>query len=178
MNKAASSISEEERRSAPIVVGVDGSNVSRRALAWAAQEAEIRGNTVLAISTYQIPAMATADLGFSLASVDVSELAEYTQRVLATEIAEVTTRHPKVRIEAKVVEGSAAQVLIDASQLASVLVVGSRGHGGFVGLLLGSVSQQCVTHARCPVVAVVRPSAQPDQAEARQPGPAGQATVS
>lgn len=79
MNKAASSISEEERRSAPIVVGVDGSNVSRRALAWAVQEAEIRGNTVLAISTYQIPAMATADLGFNLASVNVSELAEYTR---------------------------------------------------------------------------------------------------
>jgi nucleotide-binding universal stress UspA family protein len=151
MNKAASTISKEERRSGPIVVGVDGSNASRRALEWAVGEAEAHGNSVLAISTYLIPTMATAVPGS-----DIQELADRCQKILATEISEASKGHSSVRIEAKVVEGPAAQVLIDASKPASALVVGSRGHGGFVGLLLGSVSQQCVTHADCPVM-VVRP---------------------
>ena len=60
MNKAASTISDERRRSGPIVVGVDGSNASRRALEWAVREAEARGSGVLALSTYQMPAMAAA----------------------------------------------------------------------------------------------------------------------
>jgi nucleotide-binding universal stress UspA family protein len=154
MNKAASTISDERLRSGPIVVGVDGSNASRRALDWAVREAEAHGSGVLALSAYQMPAMAAAAPGYT---VGIEELGDYCKKVLETEISAISKSHPSVQIKAKTVEGPAAQILIDASELASALVVGSRGHGGFIGLLLGSVSQQCVTHARCPVV-VVRPS--------------------
>ena len=86
----------------------------------------------------------------------MQELADYTRDTLTLAVPEATAGHPAVKVEARVTEGPAAEALIDASQRASVLVVGSRGHGGFVGLLLGSVSQQCVTHAHCPVM-VMRP---------------------
>lgn len=154
MDRGASTHSETKRRLGPIVVGVDGSSSSKRALEWAVREAEVHGNTVLAISTYSIPAMATAESGFALETANIQELADYCRDVLATQIAEVSEGHSSVRIESKVVNGPAAPVLIDASGSAATLVVGSRGHGGFMGLLLGSVSQQCVSHAHCPVVVV------------------------
>jgi nucleotide-binding universal stress UspA family protein len=93
------------------------------------------------------------------------------RNVLATEVIEASKGHPSVQIESKVFEGPPAEVLINAARSAQILVVGSRGHGGFVGLLLGSVSQQGVTHAHCPVV-VVRALQEPDTvpgAEAGQP---------
>jgi nucleotide-binding universal stress UspA family protein len=74
-----------------------------------------------------------------------------------------------VEIECRAVEGGAPEVLIAAADEADLLVVGSRGHGGFAGLLLGSVSQQCAHHARCPVVIVHAPTpaaTRPDPAEA------------
>jgi nucleotide-binding universal stress UspA family protein len=152
------------------VVGVDGSSSSQRALEWAVREAEVHGNTVLAISTYSIPTMAIAESGFALESGNLQELADYCRDVLATQIAEVSDGHSSVRIEPKVVHGPAAQVLIDASDSASTLVVGSRGHGGFIGLLLGSVSQQCVSHAHCPVV-VVRTSEAGAEPPVQSPNP-------
>lgn len=156
MNKVAENRSDEERGSAPIVVGIDGSEASRSALQWAVREAESKGYSVLVISTYAIPAIAMAEPGFSYEPANVQELADYCRQVVATEVSAASKEHPAVKIEAKVIEGPAAQTLIDASERASMLVVGSRGHGGFVGLLLGSVSQQCVTHAHCPVM-VMRP---------------------
>jgi nucleotide-binding universal stress UspA family protein len=69
-----------------------------------------------------------------------------------------------VKIERRVVEGPAASVLVDESRAADLLVVGSRGHGGFTGLLLGSVSQQCAQHAECPVV-IVRSSSRTSEQE-------------
>jgi nucleotide-binding universal stress UspA family protein len=71
---------------------------------------------------------------------------------------------PGVVVELLVEEGSAARVLIRESENAELLVVGSRGHGGFVGLLLGSVGQQCAAHARCPVVIVHKAVAPPPEA--------------
>jgi nucleotide-binding universal stress UspA family protein len=109
---------------------------------------------VLAIRTYSIPALATADPGFVLQPVDIQELANAWRKVLDGEVAAASRGRDAVKIDAKVIEGPAARTLIDASQKASTLVVGSRGLGGFVGLLLGSVSQQCVTHAHCPVVVI------------------------
>jgi nucleotide-binding universal stress UspA family protein len=82
----------------------------------------------------------------------LQELEDYTRDTLTRAVSEATAGHPSVRVEARVAEGPAAEALISASHRASLLVVGSRGHGGFVGLLLGSVSQQCVTHAPCPVM--------------------------
>jgi nucleotide-binding universal stress UspA family protein len=171
MSRSASN-SEEERRSAPIVVGVDGSNASRRALEWAVREAECRGNTVLAIGTYQIPAMATATPGFVFDPATMAELADLCRKVMATEFSEATKGHASVRISARVLEGPAAPTRIDASAQASALVVGARGHGGFVGLLLGSVSQHCVNHAHCPVV-VIRPFSEPAEGAASDSGEPG-----
>jgi nucleotide-binding universal stress UspA family protein len=152
MKSAAANPSDDARHSAPILVGVDGSEPSRSAI----KEAEEQGNSVLAVSTYAVPAIAMAAPGFSFEPANSQELADYTRDTLTRTVSEATAGHPSVRVEARVTEGPAAEALIDASHRASLLVVSSRGHGGFMGLLLGSVSQQCVTHAHCPVM-VMRP---------------------
>jgi len=77
-------------------------------------------------------------------------------RVVEDAAEQVRAGHPALEVWAHALEGSPADLLVERSAQAALLVVGTRGRGGFTGLLLGSVSQQCVTHARCPVV-VVRP---------------------
>jgi nucleotide-binding universal stress UspA family protein len=156
MSTIAKSDSEQADSTSPIVVGVDGSPTARLALDWAIREAEAHGNPVLAISSWELPAMAAASPGYSFAVADMQELADICRRTLVAEIAEASKGHPSVQIEPRVVEGPPALALIDASEHAAALVTGSRGHGGFLGLLVGSVSQQCVTHAHCPVM-VIRP---------------------
>lgn len=152
----------------PILVGVDGSSTARLALRWALQEALAHDRAVTAICTYAIPALAltapvpTMDPGYE------TELAQACSETLAIEVAEASRGLAPLKVETKVVEGSAARVLIDASHKASMLVVGSRGHGGFAGLLLGSVSQQCAAHAGCPVV-VMRPRAGDDKSPSLEP---------
>ena len=74
------------------------------------------------------------------------------RRELDDAIATARTAHPKVQFRPVVVEGHPAPALVDASRGASLLVVGSRGHGEFAGMLLGSVSEHCVTKAHCPVL--------------------------
>ena len=76
------------------------------------------------------------------------------EQMLREAVERVRSDHPAVNVETAVIEGPAAQVLVDMSAEADLLVVGSRGRGGFSELLLGSVSQQCVHHARCPVTVV------------------------
>jgi nucleotide-binding universal stress UspA family protein len=79
------------------------------------------------------------------------------ERVLREAIEEVRRDQPAAEVEPLVADGPAAQVLVDMSADADMLVVGSRGRGGFAGLLLGSVSQQCVHHAHCPVTVIREP---------------------
>jgi nucleotide-binding universal stress UspA family protein len=153
MSESTESVPQAAGQTAPIVVGVDGSPASGLALRWAIREAEASSNPVLAISAYSIPAVAASAPGYD---GDTDGLADECRSLLAAEIAAASKDHPAVRIESKVVEGPAALALIEASLDASALMVGSSGRGGLVGLLLGSVSQQCVAHAICPVV-VVRP---------------------
>ena len=81
-------------------------------------------------------------------------LAENAEALLQKTLTEVLGDSPSLAVDARVVEGNAAKVLIDLSDGADLLVVGSRGHGGFAGLLLGSVSQQVAAHAQCNVVVV------------------------
>ena len=135
----------------PIVVGVDGSQNGRRALEWALDEAALRGASLVLVHGI--------DLGLSVAEpygggYMLDQLQQSGQAALAEAAAAATDRG--VQSERRLETGSAAYSLIDASNGAALLVVGSRGHGGFVGLLLGSVSAACVHHAHCPVV-VVRP---------------------
>ena len=135
-----------------IVVGVDGSAPSRAALAWAVRQARLTGAAVEAIIAWEYPAA----YGYTMpAAPEINyNYEEMAAEVLASTIAEVCGQGEPVKISSRVVEGNAAQMLLDASAGAELLVVGSRGHGGFVEALLGSVGQHCVHHATCPVVVI------------------------
>jgi nucleotide-binding universal stress UspA family protein len=140
-----------------IVVGVDGSDCSTEALRWALGEARLRGASLRVVYAWKLPVFVPN--GFAPVPIpDPDELRETARRRLDEIVAEVMGKATDLEIERKAVEGSAAQVLVEEAEGANLLVVGSRGHGGFTGLLLGSVSQQCAAHATCPVV-VVRSSA-------------------
>ena len=99
---------------------------------------------------------AAATYGYTMpAAPEINyDFAEIAAEVVANAIAEVGGQGEPVKISSRVVEGNAAQALLDASAGADLLVVGSRGHGGFVEALLGSVSQHCIHHATCPVVVI------------------------
>ena len=133
---------------ARIVVGVDGSEQSKAALRWAIEEARLRGAQVRAVYAWTLPHVA-AGTGVLMVPA-LEELQRDGEEVLEAAIAEVATAG--VVVERAAVEGSAARVLVEAAEGADLLVVGSHGHGGFAGLLLGSVSQQVAHHAPCPVV--------------------------
>jgi nucleotide-binding universal stress UspA family protein len=165
MNALASIRTDRDHLSGPVVVGVDGSPASRRALEWAVREAAAKGTKVLAISAYRIPSLVSAAPYAAWSPALKEELADEANKVLSRLIWATAETHPEVEIEAKVVEGLPADVLIETSERASALVVGSRGHGGLVGSLLGSVSNRCVAHAHCPVV-VVGPASPVEEAPA------------
>lgn len=138
------------------VVGVDDSRGARAAVAWAAQHAAATGGRLRVVHAYEFP----------VAWIDVyaPELPQWRQRA-QQDAEEMTERvvsdvlEPGKRegVEVEVVEGSPVDVLHDESRDAAVVVVGSRGRGGFTGLLLGSVSQRVAQHAACPVVIVPTP---------------------
>jgi nucleotide-binding universal stress UspA family protein len=147
-------MSERDGRIPRIVAGVDGSPSSLAALRWAVRQAGLTGGTVEAVIAWQYPAAVTGYAWMPIAVVESVDYAEIAQKVVAEAISNVDTAGSDVRISARVQEGFPAQVLIDAAADADLLVVGSRGHGGFAGALLGSVSMHCVHHAPCPVVVV------------------------
>jgi len=137
---------------AMIVVGVDGSEESKEALRWALEEALLCEASVRAVYAWHDPYLVTPGFG-PPQDFAPDALRERAVELLDAIIADVAS-DSEVHVDATVAEGRAASVLVDAADGADLLVVGSRGHGGFVGLLLGSVSQQCVTHAPCPVLVV------------------------
>lgn len=134
-----------------IVVGIDGSPNSAGALAWAIQEAQYRGASVKAVHAWQM--VFTGDI-YGGAQVDPGFLEKAGRAVLDQAVDQADTRSVAGSIERILVHGGAATALIDAAKDADLLVVGSRGRGGFAGLLLGSVSQQVAHHAPCPLVIV------------------------
>jgi nucleotide-binding universal stress UspA family protein len=138
-----------------IVVGVDGSDNAVDALDWAAREAQYRHEELRVVSAWIYP----STMGYAIA-VDLEQFEKAAQDVADTAVARVRTTAPDVVVTADVCEGQPPLVLVAASAGADLLVVGTRGLGGFRGLVLGSVSQHCVHHAHCPVV-VVRPSEAP-----------------
>jgi nucleotide-binding universal stress UspA family protein len=130
-----------------IVVGVDGSPASVDALRWAAQQAALTGASLETVTSWSYP----TTYGFPvIANVDWEQGARAVLEQAITDA--LGEAGPPVR--RRVVEGHPAQVLARAAEGADLLVVGSRGHGGFAGLLLGSVSEHVVAHAPCPVVVV------------------------
>lgn len=141
-----------------IVVGLDGSAESLQALRWSLDEARHRQTTVLAVYVWQFPVAASWASPYLIAGpselpeIDADELRRQAKARLAGFVAQVDPAG--VQVEQKVVEGHPAEELSIVAKDAELLVVGSRGHGGFSGLLLGSVSQACLHHAHCPVVIV------------------------
>ncbi|MCL2780199.1 MAG: universal stress protein [Actinomycetia bacterium] len=139
----------EQNRSKRIVVGVDGSDQSRAALRWAWQLAGPLGAEIDAVMTCDARPYA---YGWPVAG-DWDPLPE-AEGVLTATIDEVFGDARPAGMRALVREGNPAKALLDTAQGASMLVLGSRGHGGFTGLLLGSVSAHCAAHAKCPVLVV------------------------
>jgi nucleotide-binding universal stress UspA family protein len=132
-----------------IVVGVDGSVPSKAALAWAISQAKLTGAVVEAVTAWEFP----ATYGYMAPMTDVS-WEDLAVQVSDDALAGASPTAGQVKITRKVSEGNAARVLLEEAAGASLLVVGSRGHGGFAEALLGSVGQHCVHHATCPVVVI------------------------
>jgi nucleotide-binding universal stress UspA family protein len=135
-----------------IVVGVDGSPGAQAALRFALEEARLRDAKVKAVYVWTLP-MVTAPGGLPpglYEDLGVGAEKELEEALLAV-------NGSADGVERVVAQGAPARVLIDLAQDADLLVVGSRGRGGFTGLLLGSVSQQCLHHAPCPIVVVPSP---------------------
>lgn len=132
-----------------IVVGVDGSPPSELALRWAVDQARLTGQIVHAVIAWEFP----LNYGASVIDADI-DWAEQSRTVLKTAVDDVLGGAGTPHVEQEVHRGNPAGVLLDAAAGAGLLVVGSRGRGGFTGMLLGSVSQHLVTHAPCPVLVV------------------------
>lgn len=136
-----------------IVVGIDGSEGARRALEFALREAKLRGAEVHAVTTWQVPTMAYPG-GYVPQVPTKDEWAQAATETLDEVLDSYNGAKAGVDVARIVREGQAADVLVEESEHADLLVVGSRGLGGFRGLLVGSVSQQCAHHAHCPVAIV------------------------
>ncbi|GAB2920671.1 universal stress protein [Streptomyces heilongjiangensis] len=128
-----------------LVVGVDGSPHSAAAVDVAFEEAALRGALLRALYVWHPPLLGALDEEAALSEC---------RRVLAETVAGRTARYPDVELHHEVVRGHPVQVLTGAAEHALGLVVGTRGHGGFTGMLLGSVSQGVLHHAHCPVILV------------------------
>lgn len=145
--------------SARIVVGVDGSELSRLALSWALRLAPTMQASLLVVTAWQ-HAVLTAASAYGVGSGVFPEYPELLHPEKEAEhmqsqcLEAVFTDGRPVGLETRIEPGSPAKVLVEASEGAAMLVLGSRGHGGFTGLLLGSVSYSCVAHAKCPVLVV------------------------
>ncbi len=157
-----------------IVVGIDGSPEAQAALRWAVDEAALTGADLTAMYVYPPAKRSEPFLGSSHFpdSSTVQQLADESRRWteqqdrhshdvalhnLSRFVQEVVTRDVDVHVQLVAMPGKPSRRLVEASRGADLLVVGARGHGGFKDLKLGSVSEQCVRHARCPVL-VIRPS--------------------
>ena len=132
-----------------IVVGVDGSPAAQGALAWALDEARLRNAEVLALYACTLDAA----LAPPAVPLDVEALTATAEEFLEAEVARVPGSDDVV-LSRRVVNCPPAEALIEAARDADILVVGARGLGGFKGLLVGCVSNQCAQHADCPVVVV------------------------
>jgi nucleotide-binding universal stress UspA family protein len=139
-----------------IVVGVDGSPPSIAALRWAIHQAELTGATIDAIIAWEFPVVAGGFRWAANAAFDGTEYAESTAKTLNAAVS-AASPPPAVTVNQVVVEGTPAEVLLQAAKDADLLVVGNRGHGAFADALIGSVSVRCLHHATCPVVIVRTP---------------------
>ncbi len=131
-----------------IVVGFDGSDSSKQALRWAASQAALIGDVVEVITAWTWP----TSYGWTVAFPTEYDPAVDAHVAVDATVGPLRAEFPRVSFETRVIEGPPAPTLVEASHAAELLVVGSRGHGAFAGMLLGSVSDHCVAHAHCPVL--------------------------
>ncbi|GAB3271536.1 universal stress protein [Sinomonas notoginsengisoli] len=132
-----------------IVVGVDGSPLSIEALKWAARLQPTVGGPIAAIAAWHLPTSSAGYLQYSGIEWNPEQDAA---TVLEEALNDAYGDERPEGLSARTVEGRAARVLVEASRDAAMLIVGSRGLGGFMGMLLGSVSRACAEHAACPVM--------------------------
>lgn len=132
-----------------IVVGVDGSEPSKAALRWAARLAPAIGATIEAVIAWEFP----TNFGWAVEAGDWRPDRD-AETILNETLDDVLGSERPDGLVGSVREGRTASVLLEAAQGAQMLIIGSRGHGGFTGLLLGSVSAECAEHASCPVLVV------------------------
>ena len=137
-----------------ILVGVDGSDNSVLALKWALREAKLRGDRVEVLHGWHFPYVADPT---GLTPYPIDTISESAEAVLHDVLAACASDAEGVEVTSRVVQTAGAEFLVTASADADLLVVGRRGHGGFLTLVMGSVAQQVAAHAHCPVV-IVGPS--------------------
>ena len=134
-----------------ILVGIDGSDNSLRALRWALAEARMRGDAVELVHSWHFPYVADPT---GMVPYPGTALEECGQAIVADALKAVATEAEGIAISTRIEQGAGASPLIEASRGADLLVIGRRGHGGFLTLVMGSVAQQVAAHAHCPVVVV------------------------
>jgi nucleotide-binding universal stress UspA family protein len=139
-----------DARSGPVVVGVDGSELSAYAVDFALEQAAHRGTSLIAIHAWWVE-FVDGVVVTTEGSAQWQKAAERMRLDVAETLAGCRERHPDVEVTVRLEQSRPADALVGASEYASLVVVGARGHGGFAGLLLGSVSRELLMHAAGPV---------------------------
>nr|WP_120491580.1 universal stress protein [Corynebacterium lactis] len=146
----------EETKYGPVVVGVDGSDVSEKATEYAFREADARGAELIAVHTWMDMQVQASLAGLSAAQNKWQVVEDEQKALLGHRLAKYSEKYPDVQIKKVVTRDRPVRALADASEGAQLLVVGSHGRGGFKGMLLGSTSRALLQAAPCPMM-VVRP---------------------
>ncbi|WP_341729723.1 universal stress protein [Brooklawnia sp.] len=141
----------QENPDGPVVVGIDDSNEARAAAKLAFEAAQLRGVPLIAIHAWDY-AMLGTPWEYDIWDESMSEIMDSLTKNIKGVFADIKAQYPSVQVELRVVDSSPSQALIDASIDAGLVVVGSRGRGGFTGLLLGSTSKRVLRDAHCPVI--------------------------
>ena len=147
----------EGREGGRVVVGVDGSPGSLHALAWAGREARVRNATLEVVAAWTYPTLVLL-VPVAPDPPQVKALRKHAREMIEGDLEKVADDVTGVHVDVRILEGDTSKVLLERAQGADLLVIGSRGLGGFRGLLLGSVSQQCVQHATSTVAVVPAPA--------------------
>ncbi len=146
----------EENKYGPVVVGVDGSEISRQAMAMAFQEANARGALLRAVHAWSDAQFHSTYIGLAESQSQWEQLAESEQDLLSEELKALREQYPDVEVEELVARDRPIHALKEAAEDAQLMVLGSHGRGGFKGMLLGSTSRALLQYAPCPMM-VVRP---------------------
>ncbi|AKE42176.1 universal stress protein [Corynebacterium kutscheri] len=146
----------ESNKYGPVVVGVDGSDISQQATAFAFAEAKARGAKLIAVHTWMDMQVQASLAGLAAAQQEWNVIEDEQTELLKERVAPFIAEYPDVEVELVITRDRPIRALVDNSQDAQLLVVGSHGRGGFRGMLLGSTSRALLQSAPCPMV-VVRP---------------------